>query len=190
MIRLFLILLSLLVPLGPAHAHKLKVFATVEGHEIQGYAFFVGGGRPQGSSWTAKDAASTLIAQGETDAEGRFRFALPARLSSAITVAVDTHEAHMASITLSAERLGISAPVSGKPPAKPEPPAAETGKNLTNQQIADLVNSAVQKQVEPVLERLEEMDARMKLTDIMSGIFLIIGLAGIFLWVRGKKAAP
>ena len=54
-------------------------------------------------------------------------------------------------------------------------------------QLAALVESAVQRQVEPLLERIEQMDNRLRFTDIMSGIFLIIGLAGIGLWARGRK---
>jgi nickel transport protein len=52
---------------------------------------------------------------------------------------------------------------------------------------ADLVEAAVQRQVAPLLERIEMMDDRLRFTDVMSGIFLIIGLAGIGLWARGRR---
>ena len=45
----------------PAAAHKLRVFATVEGGSVRGYAFFVGGGRPEGSAWAAKGGAGEII---------------------------------------------------------------------------------------------------------------------------------
>jgi nickel transport protein len=31
------------------------------------------------------------------------------------------------------------------------------------------------------------MDDRLRFTDVMSGIFLIVGLAGIALWARGRR---
>jgi hypothetical protein len=84
MIRALLLLLALALA-GPAEAHKLKVFATVEGAEVTGYAFFVGGGRPQGAAWIVTDGAGSEIARGETDAAGGFRAAVPQPVSSAIT---------------------------------------------------------------------------------------------------------
>ncbi len=75
--------------------------------------------------------------------------------------------------------LGPVAAVSASPAgATPAVSASET---------ADLVSAAVQRQVEPLLERIEQMDARMRFTDIISGIFLIVGLAGMGLWARGLK---
>lgn len=169
---------------SPAEAHKLKVFATVEDHAIRGYAFFIGGGRPDGSSWIAKDAAGAQIATGTTDAEGRFAFAVPTTVATDVTVTVDTHEAHIASATIAAARFTDA-------PAEPAPPTTATSASPAQAQdhtkIDALVRAAVQKEVEPVLERLEAMDSRLRYTDILSGIFLIIGLVGIGLWARGKR---
>lgn len=73
--RALLLLLALLLA-GPAAAHSLRLFAKVEGREVSGYGFFVGGGRPHGAGWSARMAGLPL-AQGETDAEGGFRFEVP-----------------------------------------------------------------------------------------------------------------
>ena len=58
--RLAAALAIVLVAGGSAAAHKLKVFATVDGQAAHGYAFFIGGGRPEGSAWVAKDAAGNI----------------------------------------------------------------------------------------------------------------------------------
>lgn len=171
---------------GPAAAHKLKVFATVEGAGVGGYAFFVGGGRARGSSWVARDTQGTQIAAGTTDDQGRFAFELPDAVTTDITVTIDTHEAHVASATLSAARLGIAAAAPG--PAAPAPGAGAASRPLADGQVAALVEAAVQRQVEPLLERIEQMDSRLRLVDILSGIFFIVGLAGIALWARGRRA--
>ena len=60
--RALLPLAALLALALPAQAHKLKVFATVEGDRVTGYAFFVGGGRAQGTDWRATGADGTEIA--------------------------------------------------------------------------------------------------------------------------------
>ncbi|MCK0206623.1 cobalamin biosynthesis protein CbiL [Starkeya koreensis] len=165
----------------PAQAHKLKVFATVEGTSVAGYAFFIGGGRPHGTPWTAKDSSGE-IAGGTTDAEGRFAFTLPpAGAAGDVTVTVDTREGHIASATLSAARLGGSAaPATAMAVRTAAPTPATTD-------ITAAVEAAVQRQVEPLLERIEELDARLRVTDIVSGIFLILGLGGMALWARGRR---
>ena len=199
MIRFLLLSLLLLPALaGPAEAHKLKVFATVEGDAVAGYAFFIGSGRAMGTPWTAKDAAGTVIAEGKTDDEGRYRFTPPQPVTSDITITVNTREGHIAFAVIPPSRFGglvaaspvATAPATAPVAAGPDPtvsPSQNSNRQISDEQVAALVESAVQRQVEPLLERIEQMDNRLRFTDIMSGIFLIIGLAGIGLWARGRK---
>lgn len=183
MIRLLLPLLLAMAFAGPAQAHKLKVFATVEGGEVTGYAFFIGGGRAAGAAWTAKDPAGTTLASGTTDGEGSFAFPVPQPPVDA-TMTVDTREGHVAAATLPASRFGGGAAVS-PPPADGAAPAVEAEGEA---RLAALVEAAVQRQVTPLMERIEQMDDRLRLADVMSGIFLILGLAGMALWAKGRRA--
>ncbi|MDQ0509908.1 cobalamin biosynthesis protein CbiL [Ancylobacter amanitiformis] len=184
MSRLLLTLLILPGLAGAAEAHKLKVFAAVEGEKIGGYAFFIGGGRPQGVPWTAKNAQGVEVASGLTDAEGRFSFARPATIASDLTITVDTREAHIASTTLPVSRLGGAA----APPATPAASATGTpAPPLSDTRLAALVEAAVQRQVEPLEERIEAMDSRLRFVDALSGVFLILGLGGMALWEKGRR---
>lgn len=188
LILAFVLLMALV---APAQAHKLKIFATVEGQDVTGYAFFIGGGRAQGTDWDAKNPKGEVLARGKTGTEGEFHFTPPQPIGSDIVVTVNTQEGHIATTTLKAERFGsidAAAPEtnqSAPPPAITDQNASATERSSTSS-TAD-IEAAVQHQIEPLLERIEEMDARMRFTDIMSGIFLIIGLAGIGLWAKGRK---
>lgn len=201
-----------------AAAHKLRVFATAEGATVTGYAFFVGGGRAAGAQWRAEDAAGRQIAQGETDAEGRYRFtpapdptlAPDPSADTSLTISVDTREGHVAQTRLEAARLlplpsgqaseGEGAP-QGDPALSPAPqdaaatpqggagpattgPATGPGAALADE--AQL-RRALQQEIAPLRERIEEMDARMRLTDVISGLCLILGLAGAGLWLLGRR---
>ena len=174
--RLLSSLVLCLALASPAFAHKLKVFATASGGTVSGYAYFVGGGRAQGTEWTATDASGKTIAEGLTGADGAYSLAAPEPIDADITITVNTREGHIASTMVRAQHFGstavdtqLAAPVAGEP-------------------AADAIETAVQRQLQPVLQRLEEMDARLRFVDIMSGLFLIIGLAGIGLWARGQTA--
>lgn len=182
MVRILLILFSLIIA-SPATAHSLRVFAKVEGAQVSGYAFFIGGGRPAGVTWSAKMAEATL-ATGKTDADGAYSFAAPAAITSAIAITVDTGEGHMATATLSPERFGpMPASKPGAAATTPTGTGSASGADIVTQRV----EVAVERQVAPLLERIEAMDARMRFTDIMSGIFLILGLAGMALWALGRK---
>lgn len=184
MSRLLVALLIVLAFAAPAQAHKLKVFATVEDQSIRGYAFFIGGGRPDGSSWIAKDRSGEQIASGTTDAEGRFAFDIPASVATDVTVTIDTREAHVASATIAAARFRDATAEAASAPAETPAAAAQPPGDA---RIAAMVASAVQREVEPLLERIEAMDSRVRYTDTISGVFLIIGLVGIGLWARGRR---
>ncbi|MEW5423032.1 cobalamin biosynthesis protein CbiL [Amorphus sp. 3PC139-8] len=182
--RLVIGLAVVLALTAPAAAHKLKVFAAVKGEAVMGYAFFIGGGRAKKTPWVAKDGEGAVIAEGKTDEEGNFRFVPPPSLASAITITVDTQEGHIASATLAASRFGAVPAAASDAPA--DVSATDDASEAGKEDIAALVDAAVQRQVEPLLERIEEMDARLRFADILSGIFLIIGLAGMALWARGR----
>ena len=213
MIRILALLVLVLATLGPAQAHKLKVFATVEGASVKGYAFFVGGGRAQDTPWIAKDATGASFAEGKTDDDGRFVFDVPAHISSDVTVTVDTHEGHIASATLPIDRFDHASPppdasppvpdAASAAPATPATPATgasgstqtvsaekppSQAASITSAQIAALVDVAVQRQIAPLMEQIEQMDSRLRFTDVLSGLFLILGLAGMGLWVYGRRA--
>jgi len=189
--RLLLAVTLVLAVLGPAEAHKLKVFAAVEGHSIHGYAFFIGGGRAENTSYVARDAGGTELADGLTDSNGAFAFDLTKPPASDVTITVDTHEGHIASATLPVSRFGATVlPAAASKPAASglqtdlaPAPAAAPG----NAEIASLVDAAVQRQVEPLMEQIDRMESRLRLTDTVSGVFLILGLAGMASWALGRR---
>jgi len=183
--RILLPLILLLALGSPAAAHSLRVFARVVGAEVSGYGFFIGGGRPVGAEWSAVIGDHPL-AQGVTDAEGGFAFTAPKEVTAPLIVTLNTGEGHVARVVLGPERFGAAVPA----PTAPVAPA-------TTDRVADMANPealverasarAVERAVTPLLERIEAMDARMRLTDLISGLCLIAGLAGVALWARGRR---
>lgn len=195
MVRLALILACLLCA-TPAAAHNLRVFATVVGDRVEGYGFFVGGGRPSGVSWSAR-MGDEPIASGTTDGEGRFAFDVTGAVNAPVTVTIDAGDGHAARATLAPDRFAGAAPTS--PPADvpdtardavtPPPDAvAPPGEPAIGaEDIAAMVEVAVARQVAPLLDRIEQLDARLRVTDLLSGLFFIIGLAGMALWALGRR---
>jgi nickel transport protein len=181
------ILVAVLVLLAvPGVAHSLRVFVTAEGQLVRGYGFFVGGGRPDGAAWRA-EADDVTLATGTTDSAGAFGFVLPGAVAGDIVVTIDPGDGHAARATLTRDRLGGAATARPGPLARggasvlAGPPPA-----VTAEQIEAAMDAAVARQVEPLLARIKEMDARLRLADLVSGGLAIFGLAGIGLWLRGR----
>lgn len=165
MMRRLWFVVALMALASPASAHALRVFAKEIAGEVTGYGFFIGGGRPKGVDWQA-EAAGKTVAKGVTDDQGAFRFAAPL---GDVTITLNTGEGHIASTTLGANG-SIAAPTAA--PAK-------------NPDIA-AIEAAVARQILPLQEQITELQNRLRTADIMSGVFLIIGLAGIALWARRR----
>lgn len=55
--------------------------------------------------------------------------------------------------------------------------------------IDQSVDRAVSRQIAPLLEAYAEADGRTRFSDIVSGIAVIIGLAGLFLWAKSRGRA-
>jgi nickel transport protein len=191
--RLLLVIALSMSMVSTASAHKLKVFATVEAGTITGYGFFVGGGRPRGSALIIRDADGREVFKGETDEEGRFSWRPPS--PSDFLISVDTREGHMAEARIPASRFSTAA--SGAPVdaaatiasiASDKHAAAGSVCEPRASDLNALVEAAVSRQVRPVLERIEAMDGNLQLRDIVSGVCMIFGLAGIALWIVGRKA--
>ncbi|MDD3446991.1 MAG: carboxypeptidase-like regulatory domain-containing protein [Zavarzinia sp.] len=186
--RLVLALALILAVVEPATAHRLKLFATVEDGAITGYAFFIGGGRPEGSTIVIRDAQGIEVHRTATDAEGRFAWTPPA--PGAFTVTVDAMDGHMAEARLDAQRFG--AVVDAAVPAAPAPPgnAVSTGTPpapADTAMIERAVDRAVERQLRPLLEAYDAAEGRVRFNDVVSGIGMIVGLAGIGLWASSRR---
>ena len=173
---------------GPAAAHRLKLFATVEAGEVVAEAFFVGGGRPEGVTVILRDAGGAEIGRGHTDAAGLVRLR-PARPGE-ITVEVDTGDGHATAVKLAADRFGggVAEPI-GEPTAATASTsmAAAADGTALRRDIEAAVDRAVARQTRPLLEALERAEARLRFNDVAGGLGTIVGLVGLGLWASSRR---
>ncbi len=187
-----------------AEAHRLKMFVTAEDGEISGYAFFIGGGRPEGVDFVVKTAAGAEVFRGKTDDQGNFRWRPSVAADYAITV--DAGDGHWIEGTIAADRLGAVAAT--ETPAAPTPtpeatapaaspiaptsaPALACPAPIDPAALAKLVEAqvdkAVARQLRPLIEAQTQAEGRVRLNDVMGGIGMIVGLAGAGLWATSRR---
>jgi nickel transport protein len=192
--RAFLLLLALLAAPAPAAAHKLNVFAHVEGTSIRGNAYFRGGGKAQNASVVALDPAGKELGRTTTDAQGDFT--LEARADCDYRLVVDAGDGHGGEYTVPAAELpkGLphwesSAANAEKPTAAASSPlAAETSDSSTaaDDPLAAKID-ALNKQVVQLRQEIHDSDDRLRLRDLLGGLGYILGLTGAAFYFLGSR---
>jgi nickel transport protein len=207
-VRLLVATVAVVAFAGVAEAHRLKMFVTVEDGEISGYAFFIGGGRPEGVDFVVKNAAGSEVFRGKTDDQGNFHWRPTA--AADYSIAVDAGDGHWVEGGISADRLAevaaasaaapTEAPARGTSAASPPPstgaPAAVMAcpAPIDPAALAKIVEAqvdrSVARQLRPMIEAYDQAEGRVRLNDVMGGIGMIVGLAGAGLWATSRRRRP
>jgi nickel transport protein len=194
-----------------AQAHKVNVFAYVEGDRVVVEAYFSANVKARDCLVTVLDEKGKKLHEGKTDQNGTYSFKLAdlSALSDGLKIALDVGEGHKAEYTLSASDL----PSSSKKdePAKEQPQKNEPPKNQSlnspqtpvtgSTQVVDqaaltaALDTVLDKKLEPIVRMLgkqeklllEEKYGGPKLHDIIGGIGWIMGLAGLTAFFLGRK---
>jgi nickel transport protein len=103
-----LTLLIILLPLVPAFAHKVSIFAWVENDTVRTESYFPDGKMVKNGKVSVYDSKDNLLLKGVTDEEGLFSFTIPKH--DDLTIVLDASMGHRATFVLSAEELeGVGA---------------------------------------------------------------------------------
>lgn len=184
-----LALYAMFASMAPAHAHRLRVFATVESGVVSGYAYFVGGARAQGATVVFRDAGGRSLHRAATDTQGAFRWT-PAKPQT-IRITVDAGEGHAATITIGAERFSSAEEFNpGEAAARMADAGDPDGPDVSDDVLAHIekhVEAAVARQMRPLLEAYEAAEARLRFNDIVGGIGMIVGVAGAAMWAASRR---
>jgi len=183
------ILLSLAIFLlaTPAHAHKIKIFAMVEGETVTGYAYAPGGVRLPNNTIEIFDANKEKVGATKTDANGAFIFTPQKR--SNLSFELDTGDGHRTAFLINADELPSSLPATTPQAATPTPTPTSKAQPTapTTPELATLIDKAVAHNIRPLREQIEAYEQKIRLHDILGGIGYIMGLMGIFAYLQAVK---
>lgn len=198
---LMILVFALLVS-SPALAHRVNIFAYVEGGEVVVECSFSKSKRVRQGHIEVRDAVSgeTLL-QGTTDAEGLFRFPIPeqARTSgSGLRILLQAGEGHQNEwIVDAAEFLGAPIPAALAPSAPQsdtaagsvsgENKAASHAPSLTRSDVEEVVAAALDAKLAPIQRELREQGQKGPgVQEIVGGIGWIFGLIGVAAYFKSR----
>jgi len=109
---LFLVTCLLWIRIEPVAAHRVNLFAWVEGDTVYVESKFSGGRRVTAGKITVSDTQGTELLSGTTSEKGEFSFKVPKKTELKIVLVAGT--GHRAEWTISANEIEI--PAAGKKP--------------------------------------------------------------------------
>lgn len=181
-----------------AHAHKVNIFAYAEGGRVHTESYFADGGRAADCLVTVEDNSGKHLLEGTTDKDGMFSFDIPG--PEDLRIVLHAGMGHKNDYVVKAAELGAAMTERQGPgsrgqgrvkgPVK-EPEKAGSSPPPSAVEIRAIVDEAVEARLRPLYSMLADMkekSERPRLTDVIGGIGYIVGIMGIIMYFKSKRA--
>jgi nickel transport protein len=186
-----LAVLTVLWP-GYAAAHRVTVFAWVEGETVHTESKFSGGKPVNGGEILVYDLDGNPLLSGKTNEQGEFSFKIPKK--TGMKIVLQAGMGHRGEWTLPLSEIAPHEP-KPEPAVSQETPAgmSEAGvpaSSVSLDQIRRVLDQSLDQRLNPVLKMLSESrDKGPTLRDILGGIGYILGLMGLAAYIHFRRKA-
>lgn len=185
-----------------AHAHRVTVFAWVEGDIVHTQSKFGGGKKAKNAVIEVYDNSGRKLLDGRTDENGVFDFKAPEK--TGMTIVLVAGMGHRGEWTISAGEFGdadTSASFSAGSEEKTDAGSGNTfdpEKRYGGDEIQLAVEQALEKKLGPMLEEkfsaleqkmMSRYDDSPSMKDILGGIGYILGLIGVGTWFNYRRGS-
>lgn len=199
---LVLVLFFVMMVQTSALAHRVNIFAYVEGSDILVECSFSRSNPVKQGHITVFDAISgEELLQGQTDDKGFFRFPIPEKsraAGSGLRILLQAGEGHQNEWTIEAEELSQAVtPAPAEKIATPAPSPEDTPREqspdipvtgLTKADVEAVVNAALDAKLAPIKRAVLEKSGP-GMVEILGGLGWIFGLAGVAAYFRSRPRA-
>ena len=191
-------------PSAHVSAHKVTIFAWVEGDTVYTQSKFSKGRNAKNSTVVVYDKAGNLLLEGKTDENGLFSFKVPKKTD--LKVVLKASMGHLAEWTIPAEEINAVAGVSeinvqeagvggtaGQEASlatddKASEQLVPTAVTLNRQEIRDIVDESLDRKLAPIVNMLADVSDRgPRMTEVIGGIGYIFGLVGVGLYFTYRR---
>jgi nickel transport protein len=197
-------LLFLILMTEYAFAHRVTVFAWVEGDTVYTESKFSGGRKAKNALIEVFDSQGQKLLEGKTDENGEFSFKAPKKTEMNIvlvagmghkgewTISVDEFEEEISgnSQNPASQDINATRPDTVTGPESVPGENTFTSSCLTSEDIQDVVEKVLDKKFNPIITKLNKSldpDHGPRVSDIFGGIGYIFGLVGVGAYVNYRK---
>lgn len=204
---LLFILAGLWVALNvtPAWAHKVTIFAWVEGDTVFTQSKFSGGKRVKNATVVVYDKEGNQLLEGATDENGEFSFKVPKKTD--LKIVLKASMGHLGEWTIPEEEITEVADTSetgavekeagtvmreehpvSQTIADVESPETVAALTVSRQEVQQVVDNALDRKLAPIVTMLtDSLDRGPKMGDVIGGIGYIFGLVGVGLYFSNRR---
>lgn len=201
---LFWFAMTLLLPAQNTFAHRVNVFAWVEGDTVFVEGKFAAGRKVSGGKIIVTDSKGVELLTGKTNDQGEFSFKIPQKTE--LKIILEAGMGHRAEWTIPVSEMEAVSAAADVPSTKPptarekaahedqrsdEPsavslPVAPTGPSPA--EIEAAVAKVLDQKLKPLYKMMAESNQKgPTIQDIFGGIGYIIGLVGIAAYFRYRR---
>ena len=181
--------LGLVLALAPiAEAHKVYVFAWVEGNTVHTESYFGSNSKVQDGVVRVYDIAGKKLLEGRTNKQGEFVFDAPQQTD--LRIVIEAGMGHRGEYLLKAEEFSGVLDKESKPANHEEDkdvPASPVAADA--EKIRNIVEQALDARLKPIIRELAagRKEKGPGITEIIGGIGYIFGLMGVIMYFMSKK---
>ena len=188
LILTFIFLIIMMINI-PVFAHKVNVFAYIEGDKVYSESYFNDGKKCVDSKIEVFDNRENKLLEGLTDEEGMFSFDIPPEdvIDGDLRIVLIASMGHRAEYIIRTDELGDVVELIEEPVSAVSPEVS----SFDLKEIQLLIENALDEKLEPIMREMREIkkfqEDRISPTDIVGGIGYIIGIFGIIAYFLSRK---
>ena len=188
----------------PAFAHKVSIFAWVEGDTVYTQSKFSRGKKAKGAPVIVFDPEGNKLLEGKTDDNGEFSFKIPKK--TALRIVLKASMGHMSEWKIPLEEINPEAVSKGSTTEFDvkdsyetafhsqadvpggNPPLSSESHGISRQEIKKLIDESLDRKLAPIMNMLaDSYGAGPSVTEIISGMGYIFGLVGVAMYFTSRK---
>ena len=195
LISIFIFLIIIMINIS-AFAHKVNIFAYVEGGGIYTESYFSDGKKCIDSKIEVFDNQGNKLLEGLTDKEGMFSFKIPAEdtISGGLKLVLTASMGHRAEYIIRADELisstGLIEEKFAEPEESEEPISVVSPEtpSINLKEIQSMIENTLDEKLKPIMREIKKsQEDKISPTEIIGGIGYIIGIFGIVAYFLSRK---
>lgn len=189
LILIFTFLIIIMMDVS-AFAHKVNVFAYVEGEKIYTESYFNDGKKCIDSKIEVFDNQGNKLLEGLTDKEGEFSFEVPLEDEN-LKIVLTASMGHRAEYSISADEIRGSVGLIKEENEEPVSIVFPETSSVDLKEIQSIIEDTLDEKLKPIMREIIEIkksqEDRISPTEIIGGIGYIIGIFGIAAYFLSRK---
>ena len=189
LILIFIFLIIMMVNIS-VFAHKVNIFAYVEGEKIYTESYFNDGKKCIDSKIEVFDNQGNKLLEGLTDKEGEFSFEVPSE-DGDLKIVLTTSMGHQAEYSILADELSSTAGLIKEEPEEPVSLISPETSLVDLKEIQSIIEDSLNEKLKSIMREMREIkksqEDKISPTEIIGGIGYIIGIFGIIAYFLSRK---